>query len=507
MPQSRVYRSFSLVLVLGTVIASTALANDTDQDAQATLKSAMDAMGGESLLRSLKSLGLGIRETQYRVDDSERADAPFWSSYRKISETRDLLHGRYRSDMEVENPQFTYSVDTLSDGSIYATRGNFHGLTPWRASPETHEHLELAPERILLTAATATDLHQLPDATIHGVRHHDLRFTWRGFPVDVFVNADTHLPDRVTSLRANPYDIAQHAWGDIRWRTDFLFWKRQPDGLIYPLQWDTDRNGQAIATDSVITLTENPSLDGVSLNIPEDAQNAYAGDGHLPLDDLPFDGDKQMSSLGKDLWFIAGNWNVLVAEQPDGLVVIECPQATGYSVKVLGFLQQRFPGEKVKALVTTTDATWHYAGIRAYAARGIPVYALDLNVPLLRAFLAAPHTLAPDEYARAPRGADVRAVSDRTVIGTGDSRIELYPMRGEADERMMMAYFPGARLLYGSSNDVSNRPTGKVGTFNLPEVVQAAAARSLTVDTYVGIHTAALPWQDVVKIASGSVGR
>lgn len=202
---------------------------------------------------------------------------------------------------------------------------------------------------------------------------------------------------------------------------------------------------------------------------------------------------------------LAGNWNVLVAEEEDGLVVIECPQSGRYSVKVLDFLRQRFPEVKVKALVSTTDSIWHYAGLRTYIARGIPTYALDLNVPLLQTFLAAPHSLAPDEYAWAKRSPDLHAVADRTVIGKGASRMELYPIRRESDERMMMVYFAEQRLLYGSSNDVFNSVKGgKAGTFNLSEVVSAARARHLAVTTYAGIHTAATPWEDVVNIALAS---
>lgn len=493
-------------LVLTACLLSPARAADPDAATVAVLRSAMDAMGGEPLLSALKSLSLDLRETQYRVDDSERAEAPFWTSYQQIAETRDLAAYRYRSETTTDNPQFQFHTVTVSDGKVVASGVTFNGRLSWRAKPDTHERLELAPENVLFAAAGSDDLHSLPDVSLHGVVHHDLRFTWRGFPVDLFVNADTHLPDRVVSLRTNPYDVAQHAWGDIRWSTDYLFWKRQPDGLVYPLQWDTSRNGEPMVTDSVIGLKENPGLDGVSFDIPAETQQQFEGGGKLPLDDQPFDGDKQLSPLGKGVWQITGNWNVLVVEQADGLVVVECPQATGYSVKVLDFLARRFPGRKVKALVSTTDSTWHYAGLRTYAARDLPVYALDRNLPLLRSFLAAPHTLAPDDYARAPRKPRLHAVSGRTVIGEGDARMELYPMRGEADERMMLVYFPALRLLYGSSNDVSVRPEGKVGTFNLPEAVEAAHRLRLDVETYVGIHTTAMPWPEVEKIASGPVG-
>jgi hypothetical protein len=129
----------------------------------------------------------------------------------------------------------------------------------------------LSPERVLLTAEQAPDLKELPDVSIHDVIHHDLRFTWMGFRVDVFVNANTRLSDRIASVRTDPYDVAQNAWGDVQWSTDFLFWKREPDGLVYPRQWNTLRNGAAILVDSVISLEANPSLEGGTFDISADA--------------------------------------------------------------------------------------------------------------------------------------------------------------------------------------------------------------------------------------------
>jgi hypothetical protein len=492
----------AMMLIFAAVMTPRALANDWDDTARALLNLSMDAMGGQNLLASLKTLKLEIHETQFRLDDSERNASPWWSSNLKITETRDLDSQRYRMEAEVENPQFVYSQSIISDGNIIAIGRTRNGKTGWASRPETHERLQLSPERILFAAAQATDLKEWPNVSIHDVMHHDLRFTWMGFRVDVFINANTHLPDRIASVRTSRYDIAQNAWGDIQWSTDFLFWKREPDGLAYPRQWNTLRNGAPILVDSVISLAANPLLEDGTFEIPADAQKDFAANGHVPVDEYPFDGSKQITSIGKDVWLIAGNWNVLVVKQEDGLVVIECPQSAGYSAKVLDFLRQRFPDVRVKALVSTTDSTWHYAGLRTYIARAIPAYALDLNVSLLQTFLAAPHILAPDEYARAKRSPDLRAVADRTVIGKGASRMELYPVRGESDERMIMVYFPELQLLYGSSNDLFDTGKGgKTGTFNLSEVVDAARARHLEVTTYAGIHTAATPWEEVLNLA------
>ncbi len=170
--------------------------------------------------------------------------------------------------------------------------------------------------------------------------------------------------------------------------------------------------------------------------------------------------------------------------------------------KVLALLASRFPGSPIKAVISTTDSLWHFAGIRPYVARGIPIYALDLSLPLPRSFLAAPHTFRPDALALHPCIADLHAVFGKTRIGSGNAIVDMYPIRGHGDERMLMVYFPKQRLLYGSSNDVVTRDGETLGTFNLPEIVTAVRRLGLSVRTYVAIHTPELPWLAVTEAAT-----
>jgi hypothetical protein len=52
--------------------------------------------------------------------------------------------------------------------------------------------------------------------------------------------------------------------------------------------------------------------------------------------------------------------------------------------------------------------------------------------------------------------------SAKTVIGSGENAVELYPVGGAYAERMVMAYFPGHKLLYGADLVFPNRgPDGK----------------------------------------------
>jgi hypothetical protein len=112
--------------------------------------------------------------------------------------------------------------------------------------------------------------------------------------------------------------------------------------------------------------------------------------------------------------FIPGSWNVTLVKQSDGVVVIEAPISSGYSAKVIEEAGRHFPGDPIKAVVTTSDSWPHLAGIREYVARGIPVYALDLNREILERVIGDHRMSKPDALARGPQkaGVSLRFVED-----------------------------------------------------------------------------------------------
>ena len=97
---------------------------------------------------------------------------------------------------------------------------------------------------------------------------------------------------------------------------------------------------------------------------------------------------------------IPGNWYTTVVRQKDGLVIIDAPISSGYSRQVIEEARRRFPGVPIKAVITSTSYWWHFAGIREYAAQGVPIYVLDVNKPLISSALKAPHLSYPDDLVR-----------------------------------------------------------------------------------------------------------
>jgi hypothetical protein len=202
-------------------------------------------------------------------------------------------------------------------------------------------------------------------------------------------------------------------------------------------------------------------------------------------------------------------FNVTLVHQPDGIVVIEATTSGPYSAQVIAAAEKRFPGATVKALVTTSDAWPHVGGIREYVARAIPIYALDLNVSFLKRLVTAPHTITPDTLARQTKAPVFRPVAGRTVIGSGETRIELLPVRGETGERMMIAWMPGAHVLY--SSDLIQRDRAGTGFF-MPEMLAEVAAvveRNHVdgVERVLGMHLPPTPWTDVTRAIAAAKGR
>jgi hypothetical protein len=318
-------------------------------------------------------------------------------------------------------------------------------------------------------------------------------------PVTVYLNASTNLPTAVETLSSSPYDHMWTVWGDYSARTYYTYWTLEPGGLRYPHQWDTQRNGTPFSSFTIIKMQINAPVEDKEFLIPDDVRQKFAAQPKpVKIDDLPLGRpDRPVQEIAAGIVKLPGRWDVAFVKQSDGVVIIEAPISSGYSVKVLEEAKRRFPGSKVKAVITTSDAFPHLGGAREYAAQGIPIYALDANRPILDRLLAAPRTFEPDALHVNPRKANFKIVASKTTLGDGANRLELYPMRTETGERMMMVYFPEQRLLYAS--DLVQKMSD--GSFFMPqylsEVMQAAEREKLSVNRIFAMHSIVIPWAEV----------
>ena len=488
-------RALACVLLAFPLIAS---GQDTKSAAD-LLHAGLEAMGGEQKIRALSTFHYQASVVRNMLEESERPEGPYILENDQVEEWRDLAHNEWKSTVKlhvVMMPEFSVT-SVVSNGAASSGSGVHAAPGSGQQLQEAGEALTLSPERVLISALGSSDLRRLADLTLQGVPHHLVEFSLRDSPVRIFLNSDTHLPTAVEWVTAYPSDAFWSVWGDVTTRVYYSLWWLQ-NGIHYPLQKDVFRNGLPDRTETIEKLDFNSPFAPDEFAIAPETRNAFAARSEKILDDSG-PNISGASELAPGVLFVRGSWNATLVLQDDGIVVLEAPISSGYSVKVLEFAQAKFPGKPIKAVITTSDSWPHIAGVREFVARGIPVYVLDRTIPLIRRMLSAPRTRYPDRLARAARAADLRSISGKTTIGTGPNRMELYPLHGETSERQMMVYFPEHKLLYGSDPFQQMQD----GTFFYPQTVyelqNAVEREHLPVDRFFMMHIGPNPWSLVLK--------
>jgi len=484
------------IVSCGLLVASVVGGQASRRDAHELLHRAMEAQGGEQVLRSIRAIRFEASGYRNELEQSERPEGPYVTEFNEIAETHDQAQHRSRSVVKTRVPGM-YEFETVTvvaNGRAALMRGGRAASANLGMVQAGTEKLALSPERLLITASDAPDVHLEADTVLHSLPQHVVAFSLDGAPVKIYLNAYTLVP---TAVDYSGPLAATGFWayrGDVTMRTWYGTWWLAKGGVRIPLQANVEHNGQADSMSMISKLEIDPEIGDADFAISEESARQFRNE-VVRLDDFPL--GKKVSEIARGVVQIEGAWNVGLVRQGDGIVVLEAPISSGYSAKVIEEAGRRWPGMRIKAVVTTSDSWPHIAGIREYAARGIPIYALDLNRAVLNGLLGESRTRRPDLYAGAPKGPQFTWVKDRTEIGSGQNRISLFPLRGETTERQMMAYFPELRLLYGS--DAFQQRADK--TFFVPETVSellaAVAREQLPVERFFMMHVGVTPWADL----------
>lgn len=475
---------------------------------------ALVAVGHRHDLHSIKSMQVLGNTVQYDLVENDHPGAPFYFSVAHVTITDDfpgeLTLVETTPAPFFDAPAFSAFAQPSRTLQTHALRQTIidadskqQVLPPANALPAWEAQ---NPVRVLLLAEKATDLVREADAVRHAARQYVLSFSIGRYGVRLFIDCLSELPSAVEATvafhsKTSP-DVALNAWGDIVDRTEYMDWALV-DGLWYPFQWDTFRNGDLLRSLAITSAHLDASMlivDGFTINsqLSKQAAAVEVGD----IDDLPLGQavsgapapNRPIEEIAPGIVQIPNSWYVTLIRQRDGIVVLDAPISAGYSKRILEEAERRFPGLPVKAVVLSTGFFWHIAGVREYAARGIPIYVRDRNAETLRRILTAPHTLFPDDLARHPKEAVLRIVANRTVIGSGPNSIVLMPI-WRATQPMIMTYVPGAKLLHVGE---MIQPFGPNGSFLYPQALvelrDSVREAGITVDRVIGMHLSPEPW-------------
>jgi hypothetical protein len=465
---------------------------------------ALEAMGSRERLRQVKSVRVDTIGHTLLVEQSYRQD-PFITSYERDRTTLDLVNQRLLKEAKQTWPEAdanqSDSESTLvagTEGGVYRHKGGDSACS-LADLDATRETMALGPMRLLLTAVDAPDLHFEAPQLLRSTSHAVVAFTWRQTPVRVLLNPFNHLPDAIETTRE--FHDFWYFWGDVQQRIYLDNWKRV-QGISYPTNLVEERNGVVWSSTQALNVEFDVPLDekGFAMDVAMVRQSAAKPGWNRPFS------PKEATELAPGVELFPGSWNSTLVKQSDGIVILEAPISGLYTQGVIAEAGKRYPGLPVKAVLSTSDSWPHTGGVRAAVARGLPVYVLDLNRPLLDRMMTAPHTLDPDalQTSKAARHPRWEIVAGRVELGRGSNRVVLYPLRGASTERQYMVYFPQARLLYASDTLALNDDGSLYDPELTYEVVEAVQRENLVVDTVFAMHQGPISWSQVIALLEKS---
>jgi hypothetical protein len=467
-------------------------------DAKNCLGRAFEAMGGRERLASIETVRLDLIGHTSLMEQSYR-QAPFITSYDRDQITRDFAHQSILDKKHTVWPE-SDPMSAESDLTLVATPQGCvyrsgHGDLPCAGADldAAYQSLTLGPERLLLSAAGAPDLHFLAPEFVRSTKHTVLAFTWNNIPVRILLNPFNYLPDAVETTQQ--FRDFWFFWGDVNQRVYFDNWKLV-HGVEYPTNQVTQRNGNIWSSVQALDVEFDKEIDDKSFTIDVKAA-------HLSTQSKGWNHDFQVdriTQLAPGIDLFRGPWNATIVKQSDGLIILETPISTTYTSGLFAEAHRRYPGVPIKAVLSTSDSWPHVGGVRFDVAEATPVYILELNQPLLGRMIAAPHTLDPDALQIRKRAPLWRIVSATTEVGDGPNRMLLYPLRGASTERQYMVYFPEHHLLYASDTLVLNPDHTLYDPELMHEVQQVVEREHLAVEVVYAMHEGPTPWKDVVAL-------
>lgn len=469
---------------------------------------AIDAMGGEDRLRSIHSVRYESIGHRNMLEQSERPEGPWFQDYEQVTEVLDFANQRWwgsarsrgysSSAWWLQAPDFDKPFVLWVNGRYGAMRQDTTVYPGFSAMlQDADDELTYWPSRAVLAALDAPDLTMGPDVMARGFVHHVVQFTHNKKKVRIVLNGYTALPTAIEVDDARPSDTFWYVWGDFVTRYEFSMWALEPNGVRVPREWTWTRNGLPDETRSITALTFDVPTPDSMFAIDSATRVGFDARRRTSVDEVTLPVAKA-AEIVPGLTFIGGSWNVSLIAQPDGILVLESPISAGYSRQVLAEVNRRYPGRPIVGVVTTSDSWPHIGGVREYVARGIPVYALDLNVPILTRAVRAVHRTVPDSLARAPRAPVWRVVTAPMTVGSGAMRVQIIPYRSQTGERQMMVYFPEHKLLYTSDLFAPTDSTHFFTPEYLREAVDAVRAHHLTVEQCFGMHYGLTPWTTIL---------
>ena len=453
-------------------------------------------MGGAAALRALSNVTIEFNSATFGIGQEETPQSPARATFAFGRIVNDYRGGRRLTTQEsrpVTGPVQRQRTIITPTGGLVDNNGALTPAAPG-AITAAAAALRAQPERMIIEALdNPGQISAMPPRRVRGE-------LMDGFRLGTGAGAPSLWFDRISGLLVAVERVTDDPiLGDRRTETLYTRWE-DAGGVMVPRQIDVHVNGRLQQHMVITTASTNSAVTESDFVIPDSITARATAVAAAPAP-TPAPLTVTLAEIGPNVWRAeGGSHHSLVVRQATGLVVVEGPQSSARTRAVLDTLRARFPGVAVRTLVPTHHHWDHTGGIREYLANVAEVIAHARNVEFVRGIGAAQKTVAPDALSRGGRMAAVRAANAQvTILGAGETAVQLIELPTVHAQGMLAAYVPSLRILF-VSDVLSPGPT--LAPLGSREVVAMVRARGITVDRVVGGHGGIAAWADVERAAA-----
>jgi hypothetical protein len=467
------------------------------QDVGSILEKTVRAYGGNNAWNKVNYIRMHHIGHQHWLEQSENPTGPFITSYTDTEEIRSVKELRLYQKVESkmgQSPQSNTLVYVQNDTVGFMAFGERKMPLPYSFGEENIRWLQYGPEHVL-TLAQISGSKLDRQLELEGVPHYQISFMSGKVGYKIFINTSTFLISEAWIDTYSPHEFFFSVWGTFTTRIQYSLYALHKGNIVYPEQWDIYRTGQLWKKVSINSIEFLESADESVFAIPEEVQKAPVSKRTVNETKLPVE---KAIEVAKGVFVIPGNWFTGWAEQEDGVVVIEAPISSGYSVQLMNEVKKRYAAKKIKGVVVSSDAWPHLAGVREYVASGTTVYTNKLNKPILDRVSQVDHSPKPDNQ-HIKKAKPIYALVDKPItLEDKNLPIQIIPVQGEGGERMVAVYFPKQKVLYASDLVQQMRDKSFFFIEYLAEVKAMVDRHKLDVEIVYAMHTQPLPWKDIL---------
>lgn len=483
-------RLLAALFVLGLAVSVRAeeasnpetLTERSQASARAVLDGAVSAMGGATLLKSIRAV-----RYQHEGESWERLQMPtplppFEANAQQQTALLDLDNSRVRIDMRNRSAAADVNASIVAvagTGSYYNHRTR--SVTPMSAAQVNQysgAFYRRLPQLLLQQAlSNASTLRHLGHEESGGKPQEVLTFvTPRGEQVSLHVDAVSNLISKAELLYVDPLT------GDEASEVAFSDYVRNGDHLV-PRALTESEAGARIGSFRV-EAQFNPSISAASFEVPQ--QGYVDVEPQQPL-------KEEVERLADGMFVmrnIAGsNQHSLAVAFRDHIVVVEAPGSSEGADRLIARIKETIPGKPIRYIAITHHHGDHVGGLRSFIAEGATVITTPGNREYVEALARAPLF---DRLREHPRTPDIKVVNDRKhVLREAGREIHLLDIGPNPHaQEMLVAYLPQERVLFEA--DVFIMPYTKRPLSPAYAQTESFAKRirelGLKVDRIVGVH-------------------